>query len=159
MVFLGALAAMLGAVLSVQAAETSGPRRPNILWLAGENIKLDLGCYGEKLVRTPNLDRLAAEGLRFTRVFCTNPACAPAARHSSRACIRRASTAKTRARTATTPSGSRPAFARSPTGLRDAGYFTANIKTIGDRNVGTGKLDLNFVNEGPIYESDDWETL
>ena len=35
--------------------------------------------------------------------------------------------------------------------LRDAGYFTANIKTIGDRIVGTGKLDLNFVNEGPIY--------
>ena len=43
--------------------------------------------------------------------------------------------------------------------LRDAGYFTANIKTIGGRNVGTGKLDLNFVNEGPIYESDDWSAL
>ena len=46
-------------------------------WLAGENIELDLGCYGEKLVRTPNLDRLAAEGIRYTRVFSTNPACAP----------------------------------------------------------------------------------
>ena len=43
--------------------------------------------------------------------------------------------------------------------LRDAGYFTANIKTIGDRRVGTGKLDLNFVNEGPIYESDDWSAI
>jgi len=43
--------------------------------------------------------------------------------------------------------------------LRDAGCFTANIKTIGQRSVGTGKLDLNFVNEGPIYESDDWNAL
>ena len=43
--------------------------------------------------------------------------------------------------------------------LQDAGYFTANIKTIGERSVGTGKLDLNFVNEGPIYQSDDWAAL
>ena len=37
--------------------------------------------------------------------------------------------------------------------LQDAGYLTANIKTIGERAVGTGKLDLNFVNEGPIYQN------
>src|SRR6476661_6485011 len=51
--------------------------RPNILWLIGENIGLDLGCYGQKLVQTPNLDALAADGLRFTRVFATSPSCAP----------------------------------------------------------------------------------
>ncbi|MCS7168470.1 MAG: sulfatase-like hydrolase/transferase [Gemmatales bacterium] len=43
--------------------------------------------------------------------------------------------------------------------LRDAGYFTANVVKIGDRVVGTGKLDLNFVNEGPIFQSDDWSAL
>jgi arylsulfatase A-like enzyme len=43
--------------------------------------------------------------------------------------------------------------------LRDAGYFTANITHIGEKEVGTGKLDLNFVNEGPIYQSDDWSAL
>ena len=43
--------------------------------------------------------------------------------------------------------------------LQDAGYLTANLKTIGDKVVGTGKLDLNFVNEGPIYQTDDWEKL
>jgi arylsulfatase A-like enzyme len=43
--------------------------------------------------------------------------------------------------------------------LQDAGYFTANITHIGDREVGTGKLDLNFVNEGPIYQSADWSAL
>lgn len=43
--------------------------------------------------------------------------------------------------------------------LQDSGYFTANIINIGDKIVGTGKLDLNFVNEGPVYQSDKWELL
>ena len=53
------------------------------------------------------------------------------------------------------PPGVRPVTHR----LKDIGYFTANISHIGDREVGTGKLDLNFVNEGPIYQSDDWSAL
>jgi arylsulfatase A-like enzyme len=53
------------------------------------------------------------------------------------------------------PEGVRPLTHR----LQEAGYFTANISRIGDQEVGTGKLDLNFVNEGPIYQSDDWEAL
>jgi arylsulfatase A-like enzyme len=53
------------------------------------------------------------------------------------------------------PAGVRPLTHR----LKDAGYHTANIKTIGAHTVGTGKLDLNFVNEGPIYQSDDWASL
>ena len=51
----------------LQTAESA--ERPNILWIVGENLKLDLGCYGAKNVKTPNLDGLAAEGVRFTRVF------------------------------------------------------------------------------------------
>jgi arylsulfatase A-like enzyme len=53
------------------------------------------------------------------------------------------------------PPGVRPLTHR----LHDAGFFTANIKTIDGQVVGTGKLDLNFVNEGPIYDSDDWSAL
>jgi arylsulfatase A-like enzyme len=55
------------------------------------------------------------------------------------------------------PDGVRPVTHR----FRDAGYYTANIKTAGGHSVGTGKLDLNFVNEGPIYHDDshDWSTL
>src|SRR4051812_10181301 len=51
--------------------------KPNILWLIGENLSHDLGCYGGPNVRTPHLDRLAKEGVRYTRAFATNPACAP----------------------------------------------------------------------------------
>ena len=53
------------------------------------------------------------------------------------------------------PPGVRPLTHR----LADAGYLTANITKIGDRVVGTGKLDLNFVNEGPIYATTDWSQL
>ncbi len=135
------------------------PRRPNILWLVGENLCLDLGCYGAEHVATPNLDRLAAAGVQYTRVFATSPVCAP-----SRSAFMTGMYQTTidvhhmrshRDDDFRLPAGVRPITHR----LQDAGYFTANIKTIGDRVVGTGKLDLNFVNEGSIYQSDDWSKL
>lgn len=133
--------------------------RPNILWLVGENISHDLGCYGANNVHTPNLDRLSAEGVRFTRVFATNPACAPS-RSAFMTGMYQTTTDTHNMRSHRNdafrlPDGVRPMTHR----LQDAGYLTANIKVIGDRAVGTGKLDLNFVNEGPIYQTDDWSSL
>ncbi len=155
--FLGVVFVWLSVTVG-SSAELS-PGRPNILWLVGENIKLDLGCYGAKLVQTPNLDRLAAGGVRYTRVFATNPACAPSRSAFFTGWYQTTTDTHNmrshRSDTFRLPPGVRPVTRW----LRDAGYFTANIKTIGDRNVGTGKLDLNFVNEGPIYESDDWNAL
>lgn len=141
------------------APAAAAPTRPNILWLVGENISHDLGCYGAKHVHTPNLDKLAAEGMRFTRVFATNPACAPS-RSAFMLGMYQTTTDTHHMRSHRDddfklPPGVRPLTHR----LQDAGYFTANIKTIGERAVGTGKLDLNFVNEGPIYQSDDWTAL
>jgi arylsulfatase A-like enzyme len=134
-------------------------KRPNILWLIGENLQHELGCYGEPLVRTPHLDRLAAEGARYTRVFATNPACAPS-RSAFFTGMYQTTTDTHPMRSHRTDAFRLPAGVRPITHwLRDAGYFTANIKNIGERSVGTGKLDLNFVNEGPIYESDDWSAL
>jgi len=49
--------------------------RPNILWLIAEDFSPDLGCYGTKEVSTPNLDRLAEQGVRYTRFFTTAPVC------------------------------------------------------------------------------------
>lgn len=134
-------------------------KRPNILWLIGENICLDLGCFGAKEVSTPNLDRLAAEGVRYSRVFATNPACAPS-RSAFFTGMYQTSTGTMHMRSHRDdgfrlPEGVKPVTHR----LREAGYFTANIKLLGDRQVGTGKLDLNFVNEGPIYEGEDWAAL
>src|SRR4051794_21955646 len=65
------------ACLGSARVHAEAPARPNILWLIAENIGLDVGCFGEQLVRTPHLDRLAADGMRFTHVFATSPSCAP----------------------------------------------------------------------------------
>lgn len=50
---------------------------PNILWITCEDMSFQLGAYGNKLVKTPNIDRLAAEGVRFTNAFATAGVCAP----------------------------------------------------------------------------------
>lgn len=51
--------------------------RPNILWIIAEDLSPDLACYGNEVVLTPNLDRLAARGMRFDKAFTTAPVCAP----------------------------------------------------------------------------------
>ncbi|MFK7821892.1 MAG: sulfatase [Planctomycetaceae bacterium] len=50
--------------------------RPNILWISCEDISPNLGCYGDPHASTPNLDKLATEGARFTRAFTHAPVCA-----------------------------------------------------------------------------------
>jgi N-sulfoglucosamine sulfohydrolase len=52
-------------------------KRPNILWISTEDISPDLGCYGDPYAVTPNIDRLAAQGVRYTNAFATAPVCAP----------------------------------------------------------------------------------
>lgn len=148
-------------LLFLLVASSSWAAQPNILWLVGENLTHDLGCYGAKDVHTPHLDRLASEGVRYTRTFATNPACAPS-RSAFFTGMYQTSTDTQHMRSHRDdafrlPEGVRPVTQR----LREAGYFTANIKTVNGETVGTGKLDLNFVNEGPIYDekSDDWSTL
>ncbi len=62
---------------SPQGAPTNR-RPPNILFLiSDDHSAADLGCYGNSAVRTPNLDRLATQGTRFTRAFVTSPQCSP----------------------------------------------------------------------------------
>ena len=122
-------------------------------------MNLDLGVYGVRNVSTPNLDRLAAQGIRYNRVFSTSPVCAPS-RSAFMTGMYQTTTdthhmRSHRSDTFRLPEGVRPLTHR----LQDAGYFTANLKRIGDKEVGTGKLDLNFVNEGPIYQSEDWAAL
>ncbi|RXK55351.1 sulfatase [Oleiharenicola lentus] len=52
--------------------------RPNIVWLTSEDHGPEMGCYGDPLARTPNIDALAAQGMRYRLVWSTAPVCAPA---------------------------------------------------------------------------------
>src|SRR5438270_13892042 len=69
-----AVAGALGAA-NAQTPARSAANRPNILYIIQEDIGPNHACYGEPLVRTPNVDRLAAQGVRFNNAFCTGPVC------------------------------------------------------------------------------------
>ena len=53
------------------------PAQPNILWISCEDISPRLGCYGDDVANTPNIDMLASQGVRYTNVYTTAPVCAP----------------------------------------------------------------------------------
>src|SRR5215213_5040574 len=56
-----------------------GSMQPNILLILTDQHRPDaMGCAGNPVVQTPNLDRLAAEGVRFSRAYCQGPLCMPA---------------------------------------------------------------------------------
>jgi arylsulfatase A-like enzyme len=69
---------LVGLICSVlRAGPVEAQQRPNILWITCEDMSPHLGCYGDALVKTPHLDRLAEQGTRYTRMFSTAGVCAP----------------------------------------------------------------------------------
>lgn len=122
---------------TLQAAD-----RPNILWIIADDLSPDLGSYGDRWAQTPHLDRLAAQGARFTRAFTHAPVCAP-----SRSGLVTGMYPTTigshhmRSRLLAPP----PLFTRA---LRDAGYWVC----------WKGKTDFNFeVPEGSFDSTGDWK--
>ena len=63
---------------ALAASAALGAERPNFLWLTCEDISPYLGCYGFEQAQTPNLDRLASQGVRYTRAYSNAPVCAVA---------------------------------------------------------------------------------
>lgn len=71
--FFSALSAPLAAPLAAQSG-----RRPNIIFILADDLGWgDLGCYGNRFIPTPNLDRLAKQGTLFTQFYVANPVCSP----------------------------------------------------------------------------------
>lgn len=65
-------------LLLLTLVHSQAATRPNIIWIVGEDLGPELGCYGDSYARTPNLDKFAAQSARFTRAFTHAPVCAPA---------------------------------------------------------------------------------
>jgi arylsulfatase len=81
LVFMAALATA-GSLAAGPAPAASPPaaagRRPNIIFILADDLGwAELGCYGQTKIRTPNIDRIAAEGIRFTQHYAGSPVCAP----------------------------------------------------------------------------------
>ncbi|HEY1114344.1 MAG TPA: sulfatase-like hydrolase/transferase [Chitinophagaceae bacterium] len=96
--------------------------RPNILWIVSEDTSPLMGCYGNAFATTPSIDRLAREGVRYTRAFAVAPVCAPA--RSTLITGMQASSLGTENMRSQYPI---PDFIRFfPQYLREAGYYTTN---------------------------------
>lgn len=86
---------VLIACLSALAPAQDAPRGPNVVLIYADDLGYaELGAYGQERIRTPNIDRLAAEGMRFTQYYSGSPVCAPSrcvlltGRHTGHAAIR-----------------------------------------------------------------------
>lgn len=134
-------------LFTITAAERSP--RPNILWLIAEDFGQHLGCYGTKEVSSPNLDRLAADGVRYTRFYTTAPVCSPA-RSAFMTGMYQTSIGAQNHRAHRDDGFTLPPGVRVLTDwLRDADYFTANVREFPEpiKFRGVGKTDWNFAYE------------
>ncbi len=73
----GLLPSLIASALPVVSEAQPNQQRPNIIWISTEDFSPHLGCYGDKVAQTPNIDQLATQGVRFTNVFTTAAVCAP----------------------------------------------------------------------------------
>jgi N-sulfoglucosamine sulfohydrolase len=147
------------------AAAQTGAGRPNILYVIQEDIGPNHACYGEPLVQTPHVDRLARQGIRFTNMYCTGPVCS-ASRSALMSGRYQNNIGAHQHRTWQWHKKQLPTPARHISDwFRDAGYFTCNIQPAGGKKggrgaEGSGKVDLNFHANGSdkskFFDGSDW---
>jgi arylsulfatase A-like enzyme len=112
--------------------------RPNILWLTSEDHGPQLGCYGDPVARTPNVDALAAKGMLFKRAWSNAPVCAAARTTIITGLFAPALGAEHMRSEVAMPAGLR----MYPQYLREAGYYCTN----------NSKEDYNLTKPGQVWD-------
>src|SRR5947209_2838504 len=128
-------------VVAVVAAASAADKKLNVLFIVSDDLNCSLGCYGDQVTQSPNIDRLAARGVRFDRAYCNYPVCN--ASRTSFLSGRRPETTKVLG------NGTEPRIALGadfkflPEYFHDHGYFTASIGKISHPTfVSTVKWDM-----------------
>lgn len=151
----------LALLLAFASPASAAPKRPNFLWLIAEDFGPHLSSYGTKEVWTPNLDKLAVQGMRFTHAYTTAPVCSPS-RSAFMTGMYQTTIGAHNHRSHRDDGYKLPDGVRLVTHwLRDAGYFTANVVSFPAAIdfKGTGKTDWNFNYDGAAFESKTWDDL
>ena len=142
------LAPMILGITNDAAAQGS---RPNVLWIIADDLSSDLGCYGYEGVSTPNIDRLASSGARYTNAFATAPVCSTS-RSAFITGVYQTTTGTHHHRTLNKKPLPTPVEPITEL-MRRAGYFVSN----GNSSMkGPGKDDYNFSFDGKMYDAVDW---
>ncbi len=119
------------------AAQTASGAPPNIVFLiSDDHTAADLGCYGNTHVRTPNLDRLAREGVRFANCFVASPQCSPNRSAILTGCAPH-TTSTSRLHTPMPPW--EPTFLEA---LKERGYFTGAFRKVHQGNPFNQRFDF-----------------
>jgi arylsulfatase A-like enzyme len=156
---------------AAQSVAQSSANRPNVLYVILEDSGPNMACYGEKLVKTPNIDRFASQGIRFTSAYTTGPVCSASRSALMSGCYQNRIGAHQH-RTWQWNKKTLPSPTRHVSEwFRDAGYFTCNLapppkkRTGNPRDsvhgaAGSGKVDLNFLLNSPdqqkFFDGTDW---
>lgn len=152
-------------------------KRPNIVWIIVDDMSANLSCYGEKLIETPHVDRMAREGTRFSQAFTTAPVCSP----SRSALITGMFQTTIGAQNHRSGRGTEKIYLPDgvvplPKLFQQAGYYTCigggvpgtNAKPAGNKPAkkakagrdadggGRGKTDYNFEYDSAMYNGADW---
>ncbi len=144
---------MLLAFISCATSQTNKSKTqelPNVLWIISDDLSPDLGSYGNSNVKTPNIDKLADQGMRFTQAFTTAPVCSA----SRSAFITGMYQTSTGTHQHNTPD-KKPLPGDVKTLMnyyRGAGYFTSNTNGNWEKN---GKTHFNFKDEN-LFDGTDW---
>jgi len=130
-------------LISTAMAVAQGSPPPNIVFILADDLGYgDLGCYGQRRIHTPNIDRLASDGVRFTRAYAGSTVCAP-----SRCVLMtglHTGHARVRGNGGATPLAQalRPEDVTVARVLKDSGYATALIGKWGLGDVGGKEVGL-----------------
>jgi uncharacterized sulfatase len=132
---------------------------PNIVWIIADDMSPDTAAYGLAQVKTPNLDRLAAEGRRYTRAYSTAPVCSSSRSAFILGCYQ--TTTGLHPHDTENPQPLPAPYKPLPTLLREAGWFVTNAAAPGSirsgKKITKGKTHYNFTHDPKqLFDGDDW---
>ncbi len=151
-------------ILFLSCSSDKEQRPLNILWIIGEDLGPEMAVYGRQHIRTPNIDRLAREGVLFKTAFSTAPVCSPS-RSAFMTGMYQTSIGAHNHRSHRDDGFILGDSVKVITDwFRQAGIFTSNIRQLSEDPEekfyrGTGKTDWNFNYEGPAFDGDTWSEL